>query len=87
MMDGLYPHRQLVCAAKAGLPVELENYLTEHTAENIQVLLKTEENAELLARCAPFTKDYPVPETGAIYYLCENGACRAPVKSFSELGL
>lgn len=87
MMDALYPHRELVCAAKDGFPDELRNYLAEHPAEDIQVLLKTEANAELLAQCAPFTRDYPIPEKGAIYYLCENGVCKAPVKLFSELGL
>ena len=87
MMDALYPHRELVCTVKDGLPGELENYLAEHPAENIQVLLKTEGNAEVLAQCAPFTQDYPIAQTGAMYYLCENGACKAPVKSFSDLGL
>lgn len=87
MMDALYPHRELVCVVKDGLPHALEKFLAEHPADNIQVLLKTEHNAQILAQCAPFTKDYPIPETGEVYYLCENGACRAPVKSFSELGL
>lgn len=87
MMDALYPHRELVCTAKAGLPDELERHLAEHPAEDIQVLLKTEGNAELLAQCAPFTQDYPIPGAGAMYYLCENGACKAPAKSFSELEL
>jgi len=87
MMDALYPHRELVCVVKDGLPHALEKFLVEHPADNIQVLLKTEHNAQILAQCAPFTKDYPIPETGEVYYLCENGACRAPVKSFSELGL
>lgn len=87
MMDALYPHRELVCAVKNGLPDELLQYLKEHLADDIQVLLKTENNAKILAQCAPFTNDYPIPETGSVYYLCENGACHAPVKSFSELGL
>ena len=87
MIDALYPHRELVCAVKDGLPDELLQYLEENPAEDIQVLLKTESNAELLAQCAPFTQNYPVPETGAMYYLCENGACKAPVKSLTELGL
>ncbi len=87
MMDALYPHRELVCTVKDGLPDELLQYLKENPAEDIQVLLKTESNAEALAQCAPFTQDYPIPKTGAMYYLCENGACKAPVKSFLELSL
>lgn len=87
MMDALYSHRELVCAVRDGLPDELLQYLKENPADDIQVLLKTESNAEALAQCTPFTQDYPIPETGAMYYLCENGVCKAPVKSFSELDL
>lgn len=87
MMDALYPHRELVCAVKDRLPDELANYLAEYPIDDIQVLLKTESNAETLAQCVPFTQDYPIPEIGVMYYLCENGACKAPVKSFSELRL
>ncbi len=87
MMDAVYSHRELVCAVKDGLLEELLQYLKENPAEDIRVLLKTEANAEILAKCAPFTQSYPIPETGAMYYLCQNGACKAPVKSFSELGL
>lgn len=85
MMDALYPHRELVCAASDGLPGELAEYLKEHPADDLQVLLKTRENAETLAECAPFTKDYPIPEQGSMYYLCEGGACKAPVSEFSKL--
>ena len=48
---------------------------------------QTEENAEALTRCAPFIVDYPIPEQGTMYYLCENGACKAPVSDFSKLDL
>ena len=87
MMDALYPHKELVCAAKGGIPAELLAYLKEKPADGLQILLKTEENAEVLARCAPFTGDYPIPEAGAMYYLCENGACKAPVSDFLKLDL
>lgn len=87
MMDALYPHRELVCTTSGGLPVELKDYLKKHPADALYVLLKTKENAETLAECVPFTKDYPIPEQGTIYYLCENGACKAPVLDFSHLKL
>lgn len=87
MMDALYPHRELVCAASNGLPEEIRNYLREHGADDLQVLLKTEDNADILAQCAPFTDAYPIPKQGEMYYLCENGACKAPVHSFIELDL
>ena len=82
MMDALYPHRELVCATRDGMPSELAEYLKKHPADDLHVLLKNMKNAEALAECAPFTQDYPIPEQGAIYYLCENGACKAPVSEF-----
>ena len=85
MMDALYPHRELVCATSDGLPSELSDYLKEHPADDLHVLLKNKENEETLAECVPFTKDYPIPEKGTMYYLCENGACKAPVSEFSKL--
>lgn len=87
MMDALYPHRELVCTSCVGLPAELKDYLREHPAEDLQILLKTPENAERLNHCAPFTADYPIPREGAVYYLCEDGACKAPVSDFSKLYL
>lgn len=87
MMDALYPHRELICASNKDLPGDLEAYLKEHPADDLHVLLKTKENAEALAECAPFTKDYPILGQGTMYYLCENGACKAPVPDFSQLNL
>ena len=87
MMEALYPHRELVCASRDGLPGELKNYLKEHSADNLQILLKTAENTDAFADCAPFAADYPVPESGTVYYLCEDGACKAPTKDFSQLRL
>lgn len=87
MMDALYPHRELVCAASNGLPAELKAYLREHSADDLQILVKTADNAAVLARCAPFTADYPIPEQGTMYYLCENGTCKAPVTDFGQLNL
>jgi uncharacterized protein YyaL (SSP411 family) len=87
MMDAIQPHRELVCAAKEALPDELRSYLAKYPTDDLEILLKTESNVKKLSQCAPFTRDYPIPETGAVYYLCENGSCKAPVKSFAELGL
>ena len=85
MMDALYPHRELVCTTRTGIPEALRRYLRENPAEDMQILLKTEENAELLASCATFTKDYPISEQETMYYLCENGACKAPVTDIHQI--
>ena len=87
MMDALYPHRELICAASDGVPDGLMNYLRDHPADDLQILLKTEHNQQVLSECAPFTDDYPIPERGTMYYLCENGACKAPVEEFDALKL
>lgn len=85
MIDALYPHRELVCAVSGDIPEDLLNYLKENSAEDLNILVKTASNARELAACAPFTTDYPIPEHGAMFYLCENGACKAPVDSISKL--
>lgn len=87
MMDALYPHRELVCVTGIGIPHELTAWLREHGDDGLSVLVKNEDNARLLAQCAPFTADYPVPEQGTVWYLCENGGCKAPVNDFRQLGL
>ena len=73
--------------ALTAIPEELDSFLRAHPAESLHVLVKTAENAEVLAACAPFTAAYPIPESGAAWYLCENGACRAPVSDFHKLPL
>ena len=87
MADALYSHRELVCTVNGGVPEELVEFLRTHTADNLSVLVKTEENAGMLTACAPFTGDYPVPKSGSVWYLCENGACQAPVEDFCLLKL
>ena len=87
VMDALYPHRELVCVTKAEIPEDLQRFLQENPAGDLHVLLKTEQNAKALAVCAPFTQAYPIPDRGALYYLCENGSCKAPAEDFLALKL
>lgn len=78
---------------KKFLLLQVENYCPDPPAfrngipmtTKQDVLLKTRENAVILSECAAFTKDYPIPVEGAIYYLCENGACKAPASEFRQL--
>ena len=87
LTDALYPHRDLVCAINGGVPEELGAFLQTHPADSLNILVKTAENAEALAACAPFTREYAIPPSGAAWYLCENGACQAPASDFNMLPL
>lgn len=82
-LEELWPSAELVVAAQE-IPEELRAFLREKPHPGLTVLVKTPENAGALA-VAPFTKDYPVPEQGVRYYLCQNGACAQPVYRISEL--
>ena len=75
MQEALTPSRELVCVtADTRVPDPLETL----EVQNLTVLLKTPDNQKRLTEAAPFTADYPIPKAGTLYYLCENGACRAP---------
>lgn len=87
LADALYPHRELICAKSEDIPKELLQYRKMHPADSLSILVKTKENAQALATCAPFSEDYPIPEQGAAWYLCENGSCQAPVTKFQDLAL
>lgn len=87
LADALYPHRELICVKDKGVPEELRQYLMTHPADGLYILVKTRENVQALAKCAPFTAGYPIPEHGAAWYLCKNGACQAPVQAFQNLPL
>ena len=78
----LSPSRELiVCGEK--IPQELKKL----RGDDFNILFKSSANAERLKKCAPFTADYPVPLSGASWYLCENGSCRRAATSFSELDI
>ncbi len=87
VMDTLYPHKELVCVSSSKLPDALCEYIKKSPSYGLEIILKTHENEQVLAECAPFTADYPIPQEGAMYYLCEKGACKAPVKDFELLNL
>ena len=86
MSQSLYTRRELICVCHSE-PTELKEYIRYHWTDDLNILLKTAENAEKLSESAPFTRSYPIPDHGALWYLCENGSCRAPVTDFSELKL
>lgn len=85
MALALYPHKELVITGRC-IPEEITAYLRKHPAHELSILFKSEENAQELSELAPFSASYPV-SSDTVWYLCENGACRAPVKEFEALGL
>lgn len=77
MLEYLEETEELVVCAEA-LPEALTDYLRAEARPNLTVLLKTPETAEALKALAPFTADYPIPKTGALYYRCRRGVCEQP---------
>lgn len=79
MSEFLFPPADLVCAsAEENIREELLSFLRKNKLPHINILLKTGKNSEPLAKIAPFTANYPVPEKGTRYYICKNGTCIAP---------
>ena len=78
-MDEIYSTRELVCAAPDEKVPEMLKTVTGKYAPELSVLLKTPENAEALAKAAPFTADYAPKDGKAAFYLCSNGVCQLPL--------
>ena len=83
MADAVYPHRELVCTVSGGMSEKLRRQIDDLPIYGIEILVKTKENADDLAKCVPFTAEYPLPQEGVMYYLCENGVCQTPVRELS----
>lgn len=82
----LYPSRELVCVTSGReIPPQLLTFLQDHRQQFPFPVVKTGENECELAEVAPFTKDYPLPREGTIYYLCKDGQCSKPVSDLQNL--
>ena len=86
LLETLWPTAELICTGQ-DVPLGLLDWLRESPRFDLSVLVKTAENAEALSAVAPFTKDYPLPDHGERYYLCQNGSCAAPVDDLAKLEL
>ena len=82
--EELWPSAELICTVRE-LPAELFAFLRREPRLNLTVLVKTPENEQKLADLAPFTAAYPIPASGARYYLCRGGACQSPVDRMEAL--
>lgn len=76
LAEALWDTEELVVCAQEE-PKELRAYLRK-PHPGLTVLLKTPESAQALERLAPFTKAYPIPDSGTMYYRCHSGACEHP---------
>lgn len=75
-----HPSRQLVITTKKeSLPEEFLELLSKYQLTDLTVLIKTEQNKDMMAVIAPFTKEYPVLADKTSCYLCRGGACQTPV--------
>ena len=86
MLDALYPGQQLVCTApEDAVKPQLAELMRTPEAWRLSIVFKTPENEEVLAAAAPFTRSYPIPKQGALYYLCQSGACTAPETDWGQV--
>lgn len=78
-----YQTQLLVCAAAD------ENFclpeMKGEMEEDLVVLIKTPAQEQLLLEAAPFSKQYPIPESGVCYYYCSGDSCQAPVTDVEEV--
>lgn len=91
MMNVLYPSKELVCTiSPAVCDTEQKTllnrlaYLSE-TVPGLAVVVKTADNEMELAKLAPYTRDYLVPEDGMLFYLCSGSRCLPPVEKLEQL--
>ena len=75
---------QLICTMETGEELSAET-LCELWDLDMDILLKTSETSDLLEKIAPYTRFYPIPGTGALYYYCKDQVCNKPVESLEEL--
>ncbi len=81
----VYPENMLLCVSREERDWSEVARLAGTVKHSVLVLAKTTSNALALETVAPFTRDYPYPEKGAAYYLCEGFACKAPVYDLEAL--
>jgi uncharacterized protein YyaL (SSP411 family) len=82
----MYPSQELICTAQTKESFqEVRDFLRQNSLPSLTVLLKFAENESELAGTAPFTAEYPLPQEGVRYYLCQNGTCAAPVQELDAV--
>lgn len=86
MCNILYPATNLLCvSAEKEMPKAMTDILRKKMPSNMTVLFKSPGNREELARLAPFTKEYPIPENGTLYYICRGNTCSASFANAEQI--
>ncbi|PKM72758.1 MAG: hypothetical protein CVU91_06940 [Firmicutes bacterium HGW-Firmicutes-16] len=86
LMEAEYPSAELVCvSAENETPTDLKEFISDRPSGSLSVLLKTPDNAEKLAKAAPFSSEYPIPTSGIFYYLCRGKTCFEPVTELRKV--
>ncbi len=86
LMEAEYTSAELVCVSTENeTPTELTELISERPSGSLSFLLKTPDNAESLAKAAPFTSEYPIPVSGTLYYLCRGKTCFEPVSELKKV--
>lgn len=87
VMNETYASCEVICVSRSESESDVpRGELGGIFAPQAAIILKTPENAERLAKIAPFTKSYPIPQDHPfVFYICRNGACGSPVHSLEEV--
>lgn len=86
LLEELWPTAELVCSAQE-VPGELLDFMRERPRPELCILVKTPMTETALTSLAPYTADYPIPPSGARYYLCRGQSCSQPVETIGEVRL
>ncbi len=83
--EALYPSQELVCVSSGKGAFSSAQLIQLYKNPNTTILVKTQQNANILGRFAPWTFHYPIPLEGEQFYLCQNGTCSAPTNDIKEI--
>ncbi|MBN4073993.1 thioredoxin domain-containing protein [bacterium AH-315-E10] len=75
----------VVAADKASANKAMLPLIETHYSPNKVVLLKTNKNAEELAKLAPYTKNMVMIDGKPTVYICQNYTCKRPTTDASEI--
>lgn len=86
ILQSLSPSMQLICvASSADYKKIVSELLHEFFPYGLTVLFLSPQDKPFIEELCPFVKDYPLPENGIFFYLCENNSCLSPFSDVSAL--